>query len=581
MQLPIFYLHILPVEIWLACWMLASTRQRRRLSLVCPLFRSICFLSLIERQSADVAALVEGLNRSNWVERIHRLHRVAVRLDRLAGMPLVLAVREWKISSTPPLPQRWTTAMTPGATRAERLARRVVEEYSHIWHIGSFNGMCDRILTTFLATLGLYQNLTCLDIQGMIIDPSLRQTLVSLSRLQDLILDGCDITPPEGIVLNLCRLTICATRQRGTGFRRNASDESASTEGRPEIVYPDRLLEFNLHAAAQSASVIAGFGDVMLSNLGHLSLHALFNADVLLDLLKRCSRLRSLIIPSTSRSSGTPLPQYLPQHVMPLLRTLTVPWDMVGLLTLNRPISAVTVLNQDTNNLVPINDTKDVFIDISRSSTPIRSLVIPCTSSTIETLAFIASMFPTLSELSIDIPEKDENRWASFSCGFQAGEDLHEDTRSPELNDEEAFDNLPAEVLSDSEEHPPPVRRAKPAQTPRAAVSLWADPPTLLNRTSLSTRRMPKEDPPLPAIPSGTYSDFLRRICLDLVEFPPNIALLQIRPPKGASRPSREREAAAIAALSRQYLRLREVTLGPSVWQISSSDSYELLGGSK
>jgi hypothetical protein len=111
---------------------------------------------------------------------------------------------------------------------------------------------------------------------------------------------------------------------------------------------------------------------------------------------------------------------------------------------------------------------------------------------------------------------------------------------------------------------------------------------------------MAKEDPPLPAIPSGTYSvriiydmyaasnadanpfqDFLRRICLDLVEFPPNIALLQIRPPGGASRPPRQREAAAIAALSRQSPRLREVTLGPSAWQISSPDSYELLGGSR
>ncbi|KAJ7853447.1 hypothetical protein B0H13DRAFT_2082644 [Mycena leptocephala] len=546
MQLPISYLHIFPVEIWLACWMFASARQRRRLSQVCRLFRSICFPSLIERQSADVAALVEGLNRENWLERTHRLHRVAVRLDRLAGTPLVLAVREWKISSAPPLPQRWTTPLTPGATRAERLARRVVEDYSHIRHIGSFNAMHDRVLAAFRTTLGLYQNLTALNMQGIIIDPSLRQTLASLSRLQDLILDECDITPPEGIVLNLCRLTICATRKRGTGFRRNASDESASTEGHPEIVYPDRLLELNLHAEVQSASVIAGFGDAMLSNLGHLSLHALFDMNVLLDLLKRCPRLESLIMPSISRSPGTPLPQYLPQHVVPLLRTLTVPWDMVGLLTLNRPISTVTVLNQDPNKLVPIDDMKGLFLDISRSSAPIRSLVLPCTSSTIETLAFIASI-----------------------CGFQPGEDLREDTRSPELNDEEAFDNLPAEVLSDSEEHPPPVRRAKPAQTPLAALPLWADSPTLLNRTVTSNAD------------ANPFQDFLRRICLDLVEFPPNIALLQIRPPKGASRPFREREAAAIAALSRQYLRLREVTLGPSVWQISSSDSYELLGGSK
>jgi hypothetical protein len=91
----------------------------------------------------------------------------------------------------------------------------------------------------------------------------------------------------------------------------------------------------------------------------------------------------------------------------------------------------------------------------------------------------------------MDIPEKDEDRW-TFRCGFRPSEDRREDTRSPELKDEEAFDNLPAEVLSDSEEHPPPVRREKPTQTPSASLPLWADPPTLedlLNETaSLSAR---------------------------------------------------------------------------------------------
>ncbi|KAJ7910111.1 hypothetical protein B0H13DRAFT_2329653 [Mycena leptocephala] len=251
MHPPISYLHILPVEIWLACWMFASTRQRRRLSLVCRLFRSICLRPLLERQSADVAALAEGLSRNNWFERTHRLHRVAVRLDRLAGTPLVLAVRAWQISSTPLLQQGWIN------TPLERITRRIGRgDYSHILHIGSFNTMRDRVLTTFRATLGLYQNLTALNMQGIIIDTSLRQTLASLSRLQDLILDGCDITPPEGIVLNVHRFTISATRQPEIGSRRNASDDSASTEGHLQIIYPDHLIELNLHAEVQSASVI-------------------------------------------------------------------------------------------------------------------------------------------------------------------------------------------------------------------------------------------------------------------------------------------------------------------------------------
>jgi hypothetical protein len=475
MQPPVAYLYVLPVELWLACWMFTSTRQRRRLSLVCHLFRSLCFPSLIERQSADIASLVEHIDRNNWVQRTHRLHRAAVRLERLAETPLVLAVRAWKITSAPPLRQRWTTPLAPDADWSEQLTRRMARgDYSHILHIETFNSVRDRVLATFLATLGLYRNLVSLNMQGMTIDTSLRQTLASLSQLQELILDGCVITPPDGVLLNLERLTISATRQPGTSFRGSASDEDTASEGRLEIVHPQYLVELYLHAAVQSAALITGFRDATFSNLRHLSLHALFNPYYLLDLLKRCPRLESLAIASIYRSSGTPLPKCLPQHVVPLLRNLTIPWDLVGLFTLNRPISAVTVLNVDGH--VSIDNMKGVLIDILRSSAPIRSLVIPCTTSTIETLAFITSSFPALPELSMDIPERDKERRV-FRCGNGNGEDLREDTRSPELNDELAFDDLPTDALSDSEEHPPPIH---PAQSHLRSVILWPDLPSRL-----------------------------------------------------------------------------------------------------
>lgn len=477
----IAYLHILSVELWLACWMFTSTRQRRRLSLVCRLFRSICFPPLIERQSADVAALVEGLDRRNWVERTQRLHRTAVRMQRLAGSPLVLEVRAWKVSFAPPLPQRWTRPMAPNATWREQLARRTVAgDYSHILNIGTFNSIRDRVLTTFFATLGLYQSLISLNIEAITIDASLRKTLASLSQLHELVLDGCDITL-DGVLLTLQRFTLSATRRRGTRFRNSASGED-TIEGSLKLVDPVHLLELNLHGVAQSTVLITGFGDATFSNLGHLSLHAMFHAGILLDLLKRCPRLESLVIQSISSSPGTPIPQ----HFVPLLRTLTVPWDMVRLFTFNRPICDVVVLNDQPDKLVSIDDMKGVFIDISRSSAPIRSLLIPCTSSTLETLTFLTSVFPTLPELSMDIPEKDEERWA-FRCGNENDEDLREDRRSVELNDEAAFDGLPADVLSDSEENLPPVRPVVPTPPHSRSVPLWADPPTLeerVNRTA-------------------------------------------------------------------------------------------------
>ncbi|KAJ7466044.1 hypothetical protein FB451DRAFT_964209, partial [Mycena latifolia] len=47
------YQHILPPEIWLACWTLCSTRQLRRLSLVCQLFRSLCLPLLFQDLQFD------------------------------------------------------------------------------------------------------------------------------------------------------------------------------------------------------------------------------------------------------------------------------------------------------------------------------------------------------------------------------------------------------------------------------------------------------------------------------------------------------------------------------------------------
>jgi hypothetical protein len=129
--------------------------------------------------------------------------------------------------------------------------------------------------------------------------------------------------------------------------------------------------------------------------------------------------------------------------------------------------------DQDTIPLVSMDDMKSLLIDISHASAPIRSLIIPCTASTIETLSLSSSILPALSELSMDIPDKDMTEGWELCC-MDGGEDLREDTWCPELNDEDAFDSLHDETLSDSEEDLPPVCRAGPTQT-----LSWADPPTV------------------------------------------------------------------------------------------------------
>ncbi|KAJ6537869.1 hypothetical protein B0H19DRAFT_1181091 [Mycena capillaripes] len=525
--MPISYLDILPVELWLACWAFSSTRQLRRLSLVCRLFRSLCLPILLAQQSADIAALVDELDRNNWVDRVHHLHRIAVRLDRLAGSSHVLAVRAASLDA------RFLRMLT------------LEDGYSHVLHIGIFNIMRDRVLATFRATIGLYQNMNSLSMRGITIDTALRQTLKSLSNLRELVLDECDITAPDGVLLKLQRFTISAIETK-------SAIETA--QGSPEIhlVDPEHLLELRMLSAVQATSVFGGLRSHKFPNLSHLSLHPLFNFNIF-ALLERCPQLVSLVIPSIHPTS---LPIYLSPHVVPLLRKITAPWDIVGLFASNRPIDAATVLNKEPGDPMTIESIRGVLIEISRSSATILSLGIPPTSSPIEALALTVSIFPALAELYMDLTT---DRVRVLTCGYGMLDlDTREDTRCPELDDETAFDNVPADEISDSEDV---VEEAKsqPLQS-QSTTSMWA---TRNRRTGTY------EEIPLPATPSGSYSDLLRRICAGLVEFPPEIAVLKLslRPVRKLRGSWKPHEGATVAALRQQYPRLREVTLGSTTWE--------------
>ncbi|KAJ7618017.1 hypothetical protein FB45DRAFT_1034258 [Roridomyces roridus] len=72
-----------------------------------------------------------------------------------------------------------------------------------IVHIGVYDALRDRVMTTFLATLGLYQNLRCLHVAGITVDLTWRERLLSLSNLEELTLDGCEILPRDGSVLRI------------------------------------------------------------------------------------------------------------------------------------------------------------------------------------------------------------------------------------------------------------------------------------------------------------------------------------------------------------------------------------------
>ncbi|KAJ7495317.1 hypothetical protein FB451DRAFT_1387356 [Mycena latifolia] len=505
MDPPTAHLHLLPVEVWLACLTLCSIRQLRRLSLVCHLFRSLCMPLLLEHQSFDVARLEWGLDRDNWRDRVRRLHRTAVRMDRLAEGPYALLVRSLNVSlssDTPPM-----THYNP-----------------YILNIHLFDAMCKRIIMTFCATLGVYKNLTSLNISGLTIDAAFLGTLASLPQLDALGVSTSYVVAWEGF-LRLGSLTASWLRRL-----------PESSEGPLRIASPDTI--HTLHLDSESSPLIAGFGTSQLTHLVHLSLNGLGRSDSLIGFLAQCPRLESL---STGSSFG--LQPSLPAihfKTIPLLRTLTGPPKMVQALVPNRPVSCVTVLAgswQEEGSLIPL------CIDISRSSSPVYSLSLPRTPPTLEFLDTVMSLFPDLRELTITLAPMIGIR-TRCGGGFRRGravttEKPSIDSRTLELRGEDAFDNPPAEELSDNEadESPQPI-----------LVKAATEIPGL---------------PGIHGLPAfSSIAHVLRWLSDRRLSLPPTIEVFRLQVDRELPKFSLAEEHRAIAVLSGLYPLLREVQFG-------------------
>jgi hypothetical protein len=117
----------------------------------------------------------------------------------------------------------------------------------------------------------------------------------------------------------------------------------------------------------------------------------------------------------------------------------------------NRPVSAVAIFRKSMEHLSP-KDLILVLQNLSRSSVPLLSLSLPPAPPSLETLETVASLFPALRELTINIFPPDDG----IACRFPARPDRSLDMRCPVLYDDDAFNNLPNDDISDAEDEPTP-----------------------------------------------------------------------------------------------------------------------------
>ncbi|KAJ7617883.1 hypothetical protein FB45DRAFT_1034117 [Roridomyces roridus] len=546
-------LDLFPTELWLECWLYAPKRRLRRLSLVCRLFRSLCLPLLIEGQTADIAALADGYSRLNWIHRTHALHRTAVRLDRLAALGadgLASSVREWTVSSPPPLLHQWT--MPPNVPAGLFLTMLGIPP------IDRFDGLRQRVLQRFFANIGIFRNLRCLSLRGISVNADARCTLAALLNLAELSLDRCDITPRDGMLLKLQRFTISAPEYRAA--------QPTATEAL-EIVDPRTLTHLNLHSTCETHAFLAGCGQPEFPRLIYLSLHPLFDANTLLLLLERSPQLQSLIL----RSISPGLALEIDASFVPDLHTLTTSLKLLPAFMHLLALRRVTVV-ANSDETIPIEDFKEAFSGILDINLGLRFLTLPATTCTAEALACIATVFPGLTSLSINISEL-----VHVVGGIHKEPRYHATQRAPvqavelQLDDENAFAGVcPDELSSESEDED---EGAQSTQSRRPAhKSLWAEYPDGV-----------EVEIPLPDNPSGTYTDLLRRLAHNLIALPSSLKILHLIMPglvdMNTSRQHRSwyhtaQEEAVVAALARQGLREVRLARGDS-WKVSSGGEVD------
>ncbi|KAJ7808990.1 hypothetical protein B0H14DRAFT_3760297 [Mycena olivaceomarginata] len=498
------FLHIVPVEVWIACWALCSLQQLRRISLVCRLFRALVLPHLFREQTLDMAALGEGLDTDNWVDRARHLHRTAVRLDRLAEGFLPELVHSWNVTFS-----------------------RIVWSHYHrgIENIHLFDTLSLRVVTTFFSTLKLYRNLTSLHIRLAIIDPPSRAALGSLLALKDLQLRNCDIVAADGLLaLQALKIFDC----------------SPIDSDSVRLANPDTLR--TLSTGAGISPVLSGFRSATLRSLANLSLHRrVRDTAQLLRFFVQCPQLETLTIEDLRGPSPV-----FPPRTIPLLRNLTAPSGIVRALVPGRPVTSVAIVDSlSTDSLMPL------CMDILRSAVPLQALYVsfaswaidsdaPSSSPILDFLAAIPSLFPQLTELSLTFPPFFATR---ISCSL--GMDYFRNTidhRSLELNDEEAFKGTPPDDISDDEsEDLPPITvkeqtRMKRLNTVKAHSALRHNVGDSVGQP---------------------HQNVLGWVVDGFLSLPPNIEILFLREQRYNLPPANQHQAMAI--LSRLYTRLCEV----------------------
>ncbi|KAJ7819830.1 glycoside hydrolase [Mycena olivaceomarginata] len=267
--------------------------------------------------------------------------------------------------------------------------------------------------------------------------------------LEEVTLGTCDIPARDGVLLDLKFFSMSNTPRRR---RRRTNDLSEKSLG---LVSAGRLQSLKIDGLDDTIPLMTGFGGQRFPHLTQLSLDTIFDLSFFLRFLTQCPRLQIL---SAGHDGSPSLSSHVHPETIPLLRSIDAPLDLVRALTPNRPVRDVIV---QPGYSLSAEDFTLAVLDISNASVPVQSLTLPSTYlPTVESLNTMSSLFPGLTSLSMEIRCEEPVLASITMCGTgrSSGRSLPPEYQTPELPDvcdAGAFDSLPPEEVSDTEEEQP------------------------------------------------------------------------------------------------------------------------------
>ncbi|KAJ7667037.1 hypothetical protein B0H17DRAFT_1143015 [Mycena rosella] len=317
--------------------------------------------------------------------------------------------------------------------------------YLRLRKLSDSDAYASLVLQRFTATLGRYQKLRALTLDGFFIGPGrFRDTLASLTQLEELNLSGCNVVGSSRRTLNLRKFTVSGKRAT-KGERRDPL----------QLVSPDALSCLKVDGSAVGIDVLQSLAGQTLALLVDLALQLtppiadIFFTSIVNDGFPRLERLHV-----THVSHTTVLLARIALTALPLLQSFKGPLEFLRVFIPDHPVTFICVSPPSIASTATTPDILAALADIAKSSAAPHALELQLQiDGSPEVFAALISLLPELRQLSLQLKEP-SRFWPPLVTADLGSPDLSEDEwadseideRTVELSDDGSLESVASDV---------------------------------------------------------------------------------------------------------------------------------------